>query len=85
MSRLRDCPYCFGTGIGGHAGKCGFCHGKKKVFSDYCVWKNTRDKYDKKIIEEIEEDLEFEKNQRLHEIMDKFDEDNPKPKKFGKK
>lgn len=80
--RMRNCPKCYGKGRGGHAGKCGFCHGKKKVTSEYCQWFSKREKYEKKISEQLWDDLEFDYGQRHKVKMEIFDKKHPKPKKF---
>lgn len=83
MSRLRNCPYCFGRGSHGHTSRCGFCYGKKRVSEEYCKWYTKRDRFEQRKRVEIEEDLEIDIVQkRLAIAMDKFDKKNPKPKKF---
>lgn len=78
--RLRNCPYCYG-GTTRRSSYCGFCHGKKKVNSEFVKWDNKRRQKEKKIRKKLESQLE----QQVREEIKKWEEKNPKPRKFASK
>lgn len=79
--KIRNCPRCFGDGRSGHAGRCSFCHGKRKVSSEFVKWDNEReDAYG-----DITDYWEKQKQVRIEEGIKGWEIDNPKPRKFAKK
>lgn len=81
--RIRNCPKCYGNGfttLGHRHPKCGYCHGKGRVTSEFVKWEKLK--------------LEFhnELKKQLKAIMDlksematkKWLQGNKKPRKFPK-
>lgn len=81
---LRNCPICFGLGYTGHTGRCGFCHGKKKVRSEFCLWTNKQTAYARKVHEQLEDEMEAALQDRKAKLLKEWEKKNPKPRKFKK-
>ncbi len=82
--RIRNCPNCFGDGFRGHGGRCFYCHGKKKVSSDFVKWENTREKLIFRLIQQYEVlKNKWIKDQIVADVS-KWQDKNPKPRKFPK-
>ncbi len=86
--RMRNCPKCHGTGRDGPAGRinprCGFCHGNKRVSSDFVKWSDQRADQVVKQSARIDIDLEYRREQMLKDKMTMWDKDNPRPRKYEK-
>lgn len=80
--RVRNCPQCYGMGFRGHAGRCGYCHGKKKISSEFVKWDAARYKKEVKITCRWEEQMKIEVEEKIKSAMKKWEEKNPKPRKF---
>jgi len=78
---LKNCPKCYGDGYincGGKFRKCGYCSGKKKISSDFIKWEFKREKYKKK----IKQQLEILLNKDIDNKMNLWDKKYNKPLKF---
>lgn len=81
--QLIKCPKCCKSGfLKNDNGKCYFCNGNNRVPVTYYKWYTKRQRYEKKVLKEIENELKLEKISCLKDKMDKFDKKNPRPKKF---
>lgn len=90
--KIRNCPECYGTGtkvcrtengvIRHIAGKCSYCHGAKKVNSDFVKWNNARDKLRVKLLNYYEEQMRKLIKLKVDVDLDDWDIKNPKPRKF---
>ncbi len=79
--RTRNCPQCHGWGFCGHAGRCGFCGGKKKVSSEFIKWDTAWEKKWLKTKLKLEEQI----LEQVRCVMEAWEKKNPKPRKFPKK
>ena len=82
--RMRNCPKCHGEGHRGHAGRCGFCHGNKRVSSEFVKWHDARSDRLVKVSARVDIDLEYRREQMVGEKMTAWDKDNPRPRKYEK-
>lgn len=82
--RIRNCPKCYGTGVRGRVGRCGYCHGKKEVSSEFVKWDTAREKRLTKLLNNYEEKMREEIKLKLVLNITKWEENNPKPRKFPK-
>lgn len=77
--RLVNCPGCFGQGSHGFLGRCGVCHGKKKVNAEWSKWFKERKVYSDKAHKKSREEA--------YEIwvgkMKIYDKKHPVPRKFA--
>lgn len=83
--RMRNCPYCFGTGNIGRGHRCSFCHGKKKIGAEYCKWFLQSKNKHSKTFERIKSKYELIMREETDKIMQKWIDENPAPRKFPKK
>lgn len=82
--KIINCPQCYGTGIVGRIGRCGYCHGKKKVNSDFVKWNNTRGKLRLKLLDRYEEQMLKLIKLKVDVALEDWELKNPKPRKFPK-
>jgi len=88
--RIRKCPYCkdvwSGKGRGYvQYGFCGYCHGKRKVYSEYIQWEERRIKKKSQITNKIYKEFEDTITEKIKTALKKWEQKNPKPLKFPKK
>ncbi len=82
---IRNCPECRGEGkerLGHRWNRCGFCHGKKKVSSEYCKWEKVRTKLEEQMTIKWETWAKISSMQKINEKMKEWDTKHPKPRKF---
>jgi DnaJ-class molecular chaperone len=80
MSKVRNCPYCYGTGKIGMIGRCTYCHGRKKVLSDYVKWYSNK----AYAVAKFERTRKEEAAKLIDKDIKKWEEKHPKPRKFPK-
>lgn len=83
--RLRNCPSCYGRGTIGTIGRCYYCNGKKKMYTEYVQWENRRGKFIRKLRDELEPEAESWIEDQIKAEMGIWDAKNSKPRKFPKK
>ncbi len=71
---------CKSSSVGscGHAGRCGFCHGKKIVTSEFVKWNRSRKHKEIVLVDFLKE--QSKKQVRLALI--EWENRNPRPRKF---
>ncbi len=82
--RVRNCPKCYGTGVRGRVGRCGYCHGKKRITSEFVKWDIAREKRLKKLLNDYEERMKKEIEWKLRIDILNWERFNRKPRKFPK-
>ncbi len=82
--RLRNCPECYGRGFCGRAGRCGFCHGKRKVNAAFVAWDTARAKEQLRVEEFWKKQYMKMADQCTKQNMKNWEEKHPKPRKFAK-
>ncbi len=86
--KIRNCPVCHGEGknrLGHRWNRCGFCHGKKKINSEYCKWEEARTKLEERMTIKWEMWAKIAAMQKINEKMKEWDTKHLKPRKFPKK
>ena len=80
--RLRNCPKCYGGGRRGHAGPCDYCHGKKKVNSEFVKWKTAHAVYEHKVTDRAKKKFYDLLWKQVGEKMSAWEKQHSRPKKF---
>lgn len=80
--RLRNCPKCHGYGttrLGHRHPKCCYCHGKKRVTSEFVKWEKLKLKF----YDDTQDSLVAIMELKSETAMKKWLQKNKKPRKFG--
>lgn len=81
--RTRNCPECYGKGtirLGHRHPKCGFCHGRGKITSEFFKWEESRIKFRVETMDSLAAIVEL----KFETAIKKWLEENKKPRKFPK-
>lgn len=83
LMRIINCPQCDGNGfitLGHRHPKCGYCHGNKRVTSEFVKWEKMRLEFHNDLKEQLKAIMELKEETALKKWLAK----NKKPRKFPK-